>query len=781
MSLQGATLFSDPNGVEWIIVAAGGSVFRTRENSVAIEISLNGETLSGDCTFTQCYDKLLLWRGTGSAPLQMETFDGGFVAVTQTTSDSGAGTGTQPIPNSDGARFFQNRVFVPFIYTGSKKDFVAVGDIGNYTRYKFPQNAFRFNDGADDDIVDLAPFGRAAMVVFKQKSVRIVDNLVPDASGDYSSAVSDLITDTHGLVARSAWTLVGRDLYYVSTKGVTSLRLTEENRVKGVDLPLSAAMEATWNRVNWQQRAKIRMGYWDNKLYVALPLDDARVVDDSTNLASGTYVLNAGSGRITITGLVASGWYYYATGSAVDTSAAGGTSVTGQGFVQATSTGLLILFGTVGSTTTATLYAVPCYNCNTGVMVYDFLTQAWAGSDETNYVTHAQEFLTPTIQGRQRLVMVTPDGLLRLYEEGFEDERITTVAAPYVDVTVESQPATGKTVKLNTGSKAPGTTISASTAASSNSGSTWGTSTTALARTNFYDGYQNIPWTAGRGTVSQTNYGLRFAATSSGTAFNLSSLSRSGTTVTATSAAAHGLASGDWVSIIGNSLPHEYQGVFEITVTAATTFTYVVQVGTGTTPMTGVGMTAAAVVPAFALNGVTIQNSGAFDWAYVDLISGSQITTQSVSLSVTTRAYAMQDQNGKAFQQATVRVASWNPNFTVTSITDGVNETAALASAQTRSRTSYAIAAPAWDATNANDDHGNPWREDYSVIVGTGFNLGSGVDPELHQESLVRLRMNQRGNSAQLRLANAQGRCVLKSVEVDAITGDRTGGTKYSG
>ena len=260
MSVQGATLFSDPNGTEWIVVAAEGRVFVTGEGRAAREISLNGATLTGDCTFTQTYDQLLLWRGTGSAPLQMITFDGGFVAVTQTSSGAGAGTGTQVIPNSDGARFFQNRVFVPFIYVGAKKDFVAVGDIGNYTRYKFPQNAFRFNDGADDDIVDLAPFGRTSMAVFKQKSVRIVDNLVPDSNGDYSSAVSDIVTNTHGLVARGAWVGVGRDLFYVSTRGVTSLQLTEENRVKGVDLPLSTPLAATWARINWNLRDKIRIG-----------------------------------------------------------------------------------------------------------------------------------------------------------------------------------------------------------------------------------------------------------------------------------------------------------------------------------------------------------------------------------------------------------------------------------------------------------------------------------------------------------------------------------------
>ena len=695
MSVQGATLFSDPNGTEWIVVAAEGRVFVTGEGRVAREISLNGATLTGDCTFTQTYDQLLLWRGTGSAPLQLVTFDGGFVAVTQTSSGAGEGTGTQVIPNSDGARFFQNRVFVPFIYVGAKKDFVAVGDIGNYTRYKFPQNAFRFNDGADDDIVDLAPFGRTSMAVFKQKSVRIVDNLVPDSNGDYSSAVSDIVTNTHGLVARGAWVAVGRDLFYVSTRGVTSLQLTEENRVKGVDLPLSTPLAATWNRINWNLRDKIRIGYWDNNLYVALPLDDARVVD-TTNLATGNYDPASGNLNLTVTSGAA---YYFSFGPDELALVNGTDTLTRSGFFTAQST-TVVFNGTLNQPTTATLNYVPFYNCNTAVAVYDFQTGAWAGVDETPYVTHVKEFLTATIQGKQRLVAVTEDGLLRLWEEGFEDERLTTVALPYVDLTVESQPTGANTLQLNT---ATGDLIAVDSASAVNVGTTWGTSTTALARTNLYSGYASgVPWTAPGGTVTQQDYGIRWTSTTS-------------------------------------------------------------------------------TLQPFALNGVTIMNSGAFDWAYVDLITGTQITTQSVSTSVTTRAYAMQDMDGKRFQQVGLRLVTWDPTFSITGLTDGVNETSTVATGQTRSNTVYSIDQAAWVSTNANDDHGDPWREDYSVTLGAGFNLGSGVQPELEQQSLVRLKMQQRGNSCQLTLANTDGRCTLKGVELEAIAGDRTMGTKYSG
>lgn len=695
MAVQGATLFSDPNGTDWLITVAGGSVFATGPNRTAVELPLNGNTVTGDVSFTQTYDKLLLWRGTSTAPLQLANFADGWVAVTETTSDAGAGTGTEPIPNSDGATFFQNRVFVPFRYLDQgKKDFVAVGDIGNYTRYKFPQNAFRFNDGTDDEIVDLAPFGRTSMIVFKQKSVRYVDNLVPDINGDYSSAVSDEITRNHGLAARSAWTTDGRNLFYVSTRGVTSLQLTEENRVRGMDLPLSAPLEATWARINWNLRDKIRLGYWDNKLYVAVPLDDARVVD-TTNLATGTY--NPVTGNLSLT-VTAGAVYYFEFGLDELTLTNGSETLTRSGFFTAAGSSV-VLNGTPSAATTATLNYVPFYNCNNAVAVYDFITQAWAGVDQADYVTHVKEFLTPTIQGRQRLVAVTEDGLLRLWEEGFEDERITTIANPYVDLTVESRPATGKTIQLNT---ATGDLVTASTAASANSGTTWGTNTVGNARTNVLSGYTASLWTSPGGTVSEQDWGLRFTSST-------------------------------------------------------------------------------ASLPAFALNGVTIKNSGLFDWCYVDIISGSVITTQAVSLSVTTRGYAMADMDGKRYQRALVRVSTWSPNFTLTAVVDGVNETASITAGQTRSNTSYSTAGtPDWDSSNVNNDHANPYRKDYSLSLGTGVLLGAaGIDPDLHQDALEKIPFPATGTFCQVRITNTDGRCVVKGIALEAIPGDRTAGTKY--
>lgn len=66
---------------------------------------------------------------------------------------------------------------------------------------------------------------------------------------------------------------------------------------------------------------------------------------------------------------------------------------------------------------------------------------------------------------------------------------------------------------------------------------------------------------------------------------NVSSITRSGTTATVTTATAHGLATGD-VALIAGAAETDYNGEFVVTITGATTFTYDV-VGSPSTPATG--------------------------------------------------------------------------------------------------------------------------------------------------------------------------------------------------
>lgn len=65
----------------------------------------------------------------------------------------------------------------------------------------------------------------------------------------------------------------------------------------------------------------------------------------------------------------------------------------------------------------------------------------------------------------------------------------------------------------------------------------------------------------------------------------ISSITRSSSTATVTTSSSHGYSTGDWITIAGAG-ESQYNGIFQITKTAATTFTYAVP-GTPSTPASG--------------------------------------------------------------------------------------------------------------------------------------------------------------------------------------------------
>jgi len=76
----GAGVFRDPDGVEWQIVAAGGSVWRTRPGNMAVVIPLPaGVQVVSTCRFVQAFDMLFCFRGRYLAPLVLSDLDTGFL------------------------------------------------------------------------------------------------------------------------------------------------------------------------------------------------------------------------------------------------------------------------------------------------------------------------------------------------------------------------------------------------------------------------------------------------------------------------------------------------------------------------------------------------------------------------------------------------------------------------------------------------------------------------------------------------------------------------------
>ena len=152
-----------------------------------------------------------------------------------------------------------------------------------------------------------------------------------------------------------------------------------------------------------------------------------------------------------------------------------------------------------------------------------------------------------------------------------------------------------------------------------------------------------------------------------------------------------------------------------------------------------------------------------------------------IETELVTRGYKI-DGDQQHFTRAILDHETWRPRFQVFARMDGVSEDVALSGVVTKDRTKYYVHGKAdYDVTNANDDHADPFRKDYSVTLLPYETLnisGAGVNPHLRQRVIEAYKPKRRGAFLQLRVVNTQGRSCLHMAELEGRRGKRTQGTK---
>jgi len=286
-TVYGVGVWEDPNGNQWQLFAASrsgetikiwagkqGNKVKRVPSAVTIDapsdanFPTDSQSALDGFWFTSAFNKCFLHRGYSSTPLVMESLTTGFVEASETSS-------TDPsvfsIPNSETSIYFQNRLSVPYRPTGSAKaDNVAVSDILSPKDYSI-FNSFRINQGDADNVVGLEKFNDNTIIVFKDSSIYAVSGL----QGDWSqNATLDEITSEYGLVGRRSVVSVGRDLWFLSQRGVTSIHRTEDNKLQGTDQPNSTPMQPIIDRVNWfAAKNNASAGYFKDRYYLSIPID----------------------------------------------------------------------------------------------------------------------------------------------------------------------------------------------------------------------------------------------------------------------------------------------------------------------------------------------------------------------------------------------------------------------------------------------------------------------------------------------------------------------------
>lgn len=266
----GTGSYSDPDSPaeSWVVLVGRTSAafYAFGRESRTVDYP-SGYTVSQLSTVTQANNLLFIFAGEGQTPIQ---WDGVWGHDFEEVPASSGGGGFESIPESNQATYYQNRLWVV-----NGKDMVAASDVLDFEEYDVLANEFNLNTGSSDYVIKTHPFGDNGLVVFKNRSSILLQNV--QAGLDDVTATE--ITRELGIIGINACVTVGPDLVYMSDRNITSIRLNLQNQLQAVTEPLSKKIRRTMRRINWAYGYKISMGYWNNHLYVAVPLDESTVCD----------------------------------------------------------------------------------------------------------------------------------------------------------------------------------------------------------------------------------------------------------------------------------------------------------------------------------------------------------------------------------------------------------------------------------------------------------------------------------------------------------------------
>jgi len=233
-------------------------------------------------TFTVGTDYVISSRNETTFELEF------YVQEPNTTNESGVifqrhvsvGLGFTHMPAPEYAAYHQRRLVMPFKYSVDDTedsftfrgilDEIIVSDILDSDTYDQIYAQYRFNAGTADFNVGLHSFSDDKLLVFNRNSIHLV-------SGAGASTNVQLITNEVGCVARNSIIQVGNNVLFLSDNGVYGANFQDLYNLRGNEVPLSSSIDPTIKRINkavWDKSVGV---YFNNKYFLAVPLDGSQV------------------------------------------------------------------------------------------------------------------------------------------------------------------------------------------------------------------------------------------------------------------------------------------------------------------------------------------------------------------------------------------------------------------------------------------------------------------------------------------------------------------------
>lgn len=200
------------------------------------------------------------------------------------------GAGFRNMPAPPWGVYHQRRLIVPYRYTQTGttasptftdrevRDELVISDILDPYTYDSIANQFRVTAGIADFLVAFQPFYEDGLVVFNRNSLHLISGL----SGSLADCSVNELTREIGCLARKSIAQHGAEILFLSDNGVYQVGFIDRYNLRGVEVPLSDAIQPIIDRINPDLAGDSVGVFFANRYYIAVPLDSAAGAGDAT-------------------------------------------------------------------------------------------------------------------------------------------------------------------------------------------------------------------------------------------------------------------------------------------------------------------------------------------------------------------------------------------------------------------------------------------------------------------------------------------------------------------
>jgi len=170
----------------------------------------------------------------------------------------------------------ERRLWMPYWYTSGStpadrgiRDEIVASDIMDFDTVDVIGNQFRPSAGQSDYLVQLTPFTKDSLVVFNRKSIHLMTGI----SGSLADVSTNVVTTEIGCSARKSVVQVANQIMFLSDQGLYAVTFIDEYNLRGTGMPISETIQPFIDRINQDYVHLSCAVYFDNRYWLALPLN----------------------------------------------------------------------------------------------------------------------------------------------------------------------------------------------------------------------------------------------------------------------------------------------------------------------------------------------------------------------------------------------------------------------------------------------------------------------------------------------------------------------------